>query len=139
MKLSKLLVSLILFVGCNISISHSQIKKDTVYYLADTAGVSSSNQILKIGQELKNSYGFYCKCIPPYDAYLIYIYRDKPKPLAFLPKFRYLAWYELQDIAYESGAKFNDRYVFYIIEKLPKGYQIAQVEQRIIKLPGTTN
>jgi hypothetical protein len=40
----------------------------------------------------------------------------------------------LQEIAFTSGGKFNEKYVFYIIEKLKSGYQVVPVEQRIFEL-----
>lgn len=126
-------------VFINYSSGFSQTKKETIYYLADTAGVRPGNQILVIGQELKNIYSFACKCIPTINAYLNFTYGDKPKFLPSLPNHRYLAWNELQNIAYESGTKFNEKYIFYIVEKLPNGYQEALVEFKVFRLSGTTH
>jgi len=138
MKTLKFLVITLLLIVIGHRSGFSQTKRETIYYLADTAGVRPGNRILVIGEELKNSYSFFCKCIPPFNAYLNFLYRDKPKFLSSLPNHRYLSWIELQDVAYNSGTKFNENYIFYIIEKLPKGYQEALVEFRMFKLAGTT-
>jgi len=138
-KAHQYLIILMSCVFINYNSGYSQTKKETIYYLADTTGVRPGNRILVIGQELKNSYGFYCKCIPSINTYLVFTFKDKPEFLSDLPKHKYLEWNELQSIAYESGIKFNEKYIFYIVEKLPKGYQLVLVEHKIFKLAGTTN
>ena len=138
MKAHQYLILLMFCVFINHSSGFSQTKKETIYYLADTSGVRPGNRILVIGEELKNTYAFYCKCIPSINTYLVFTFKEKPKFLYDLPKHKYLEWNELQSIAYDSGTKFNEQYIFYIVEKLPKGYQEALVEHKIFKLAGTT-
>ncbi|MEJ7557085.1 MAG: hypothetical protein WKF66_02180 [Pedobacter sp.] len=132
--MSRVLLIVVILIVFNFRFGISQVKRDTIYYLADTTGVSPSNQLLVINDEVPNTYIFLCKCIPPNNAFLAFIYNKEPTPLQFLPKHKYLAWWELQEIAFNSREKFNDKYVFYIVEKLNKGYQIVLVEQKIFKL-----
>ncbi|TDQ06203.1 hypothetical protein [Pedobacter metabolipauper] len=114
--------------------SFSQVK-ETIYYLADTTNVGKQNQILEIGKEGLTYYAFYCKCIPPYDSYLTFVVSDRnyfEQVFKDVPTKKMLSWRELEALASKYWANFNNKYDFYIIEKLPKGYKMNKADLTIV-------
>ena len=74
---------------------------------------------------------FYCQCVPPYGkGYNLSFKVDKSNsnPEKQLPKFSFLSWKELSEIAIYNYAAFNENYRFFITELLPdKTYLTSEV------------
>lgn len=103
------------------SVAHERQK---IYFLADTISVSKQNRFFEMGTEGKNlSYiSFYCKCIPPYERFLAFTYRNDLQPhnaITTIPDVSFLTWKELLDIVIKLQDKFDAKYDLYIVEVLP--------------------
>ncbi|WP_143007835.1 hypothetical protein [Pedobacter antarcticus] len=139
MKNKILLFAIILISSLTSEKLAGQTKKD-VYYVVDTLSTAPNNKIAELGTEGNLKYiSFYCKCVPPYNRNLTFVYDPGKQNVQILREINHptLSWKDLQELIVKAGAEFKHQYNLTILEVLPdKTYRSANV--RLVLYPETT-
>ncbi|WP_219222741.1 hypothetical protein [Pedobacter antarcticus] len=139
MKYKILFFAIIIISSLTSKNLEGQTKKN-IYYVVDTISTTVNNRISELGTEGSLKYiSFYCKCLPPYNRNLTFVYDPGKQNVQIIKEISYLtlSWKELQELVVKAGAEFKYQYNLTILEVLPdKTYRSANV--RLVIYPQTT-
>ena len=138
MKPSIILFSLLI---CAVSVraqSNVETKKDTLYYLVDTAKTLKSDRIFSIDTHPRFVfYSVACPCIPSNSGFMFYYSSIKGLPDTTLKenvdikksqikKMQFLPLYKLIEIVCKEQGHTNINHVIYFIQHMPNGKYISR-------------